>query len=211
MDWNAMQSIENSNDRFCLHCQKEVKDISELSAAEIQTSLNKSDLCIRATTEQVNIPFAPVKKFGRVGLLIFGLFTAYPSSAQVFSDDSGYSIEQTELKSDTVLLKGIVKGERKLKIRPLRIKQTIGYKKLQNVTISVLSEEGLLIVGAYPDKDGRFEIPVDRRLLGEVFSIVVDDKGDTYYNTIETDNIETKDTNFKFFLREREYIMGRML
>jgi len=211
IDWNTMQSIEDSNDRFCQHCKKEVKDISNLSEAEIRNSLSKGDLCVRATTEQVNVPLRSIRKLGKVGVLLFGLFTGHQSSAQIFPDKPVYSFEQTELKSDTVLLKGIIKGERKLRIRQLRMERIVGYKQLQNVTISVLSEEGLLIVGAYPDKNGKFEIPVDRRLLGEYFTIIIDNKGDEDYATARVSKLEAKNTNFEFFLTERVFVIGRLL
>ncbi|MEN0051047.1 MAG: hypothetical protein AAF806_28540 [Bacteroidota bacterium] len=211
MNWKAMRSIKDSNERFCLHCKKEVRDISKLSEAEILDTLSEDDLCIRATTRQVNVPFQAIKRFGKLGVLLFGLFAGHHSSAQMFLEKPDYTFEQSEIKSDTILLKGIVKGEKKLRIRPLRMERTTGYKRLQNVTISIFSEEGFLIAGAYPYQNGKFEITVDRKLLGENFTIRVDDKSDKDYYMIEVNDLEPKDTSFEFFMKERMYVMGRFL
>ena len=207
IDWNSMAEGIHSGERFCRICSKNVFDISSMNDKEIEELYFQEggNLCAKSLSYQLENkdkkknPFKVLWRKGKFAGLIFlaSLVSQELLAQQKKQEPDSYHIVQEALNSDTITIKGVIKGER-----------TIGWKKLKNASINIWSEENINLGNFQTGQNGKFEFTINRKIVGDNFSISISALN---FKRIKVENLETKDTKIEVFLEERTTVitMGR--
>jgi len=193
--WTEMTPLENSDNRFCHFCSKEIFDITNKTKSEID-NLKKSNnnLCVKATIQQIGNsshhlrPYKGLKKIGIISLLLIG----NSFNNNIFSQNQNqksYKIEWSQTDSDEIIIKGKTKQKKK-----------IGIKTPIQTTIKIYNQEGLQIKQIETDKKGKFKINIPKKILGETYSIISEARG---FKSVKISKIKIEDASFKIIM-ERE-------
>lgn len=199
ISWDAMDLKDDSTQRFCRVCEKTVFDITAKSNDEVDELYfsNGGNICVSARMSQLNQELPKRRNFRRLlqkgkvaGLIVASSLFVQDLIAQQgqFLADSFKIISQETSNSDCILLEGVIRGERK-----------IGSRKVKNAILSFYTKEHLKIEQTLTDKKGRFQIEIDKKILGNVFFISVSAEGYEYFKTSE---LALKDMNIEILLEE---------
>ena len=163
-DWDSMDAtIECGTVKFCQVCQKNVTDVSDMSLKAVKKLATESngEICIKISKPPIYRYWSKIlAKSAAIGFIFLGTFGGQDLLAQKNRTDEPYQITQVATKLSTIIISGTVKGER-----------TLGWKKLEKVSITLFSEEGLKIGEYETDSKGNFLIKVEKNLLGNHFDI----------------------------------------
>lgn len=203
IEWNLMIEGNQADRRFCRICSKHVFDISSMNDNEIEKLYFQEgrNICVKSLSYQLDNqkkkknPFKALWRKGKfVGLILLASLVSQELSAQQKKKEpDSYHIFQEALNSDTITVKGVIKGER-----------FIGWKKLKNAAINIWSEENVNLGNFQTGKDGKFEFRIDRKIVGDCFSISISALD---YRRIKVENLEPKDTKIEVFLEEQETVI----
>jgi len=203
IEWESMTKGKQLDRRFCEICAKSVFDISNKSDKEIEKLFNdeEKNICVKSLSFQLTNqqkkknPFKVIWRKGKfVGLILIASLVSQDLSAQQKKKQpNSYHIVQNIPNSDTITIRGIIKGER-----------FIGWKKLKNVSINIWSKENINLGFFHTERNGKFEFSINKKLVGENFSISISAWD---YKRITIENLESKDTKIEVFLEEQKTII----
>ena len=202
--WNDMQETFSSNEKFCQNCNEKVFDIRTKSKSEIQNwyKENNENVCVLANTNQLTQELEKKKsifdlrKIGIASVLIGSSLFNPNMYAQESEKANSFTVEQTELKSENIIIEGIVK-----------IKAFIGWKKIDEFKVNIYSNE-VFVTDLLIDKKGKFKLELNKELFSENLSISIHAEG---YKSIRIDEIEVKDTMLRVYLDKKDFrvLVGR--
>ena len=198
--WNDLRKTFSSNEKFCQNCNEKVFDIRTKSKSEIEiwSKKNNKNVCVLANTSQLTQEFGKKKsifdlrKIGIASVLI-GSSLLHPNLyAQEPEKANSFTIEQTDLKSENIIIEGVVK-----------IKALIGWKKLDEYKINIYSNE-VFVTDLLIDRKGKFKLELNKKVFSEKMSISIHS---LKYKSIRIDEIEVKDTMLKIYLDKKDIIV----
>ena len=202
--WNDMQKTFFSNEKICQNCNEKVFDIRTKSKSQIESWYKEKNdnVCVLANTNQLNQEYGKkksvldLKKIGIASVLIGSSLLNPNLSAQESKKTDSYTIEQTEIKSENITIEGIVK-----------VKALIGWKKLDEYSINIYSNNTLLKESLIDEK-GKFKIELNKKLMSDKMTISIHA---VKYKSIRIEEIEVKDTMIQVFLEKKgpRVIVGR--
>lgn len=187
-----MEGNNSSNVKKCQNCQARVYDVRNKSNAEIKEIYNSNheNICVLANVSQLSgykkRGFSSnFKRLGIVTAFISGSFLQPSMCAQENKKSDTFILEQKNVESDVITIEGIVK-----------VKGLIGWKKLDEYSINVFSND-VLVSEILVDKKGKFKLDLNKKILSEKMAISIHAQG---YKSISIKDIETKNTMFRVFL-----------
>lgn len=207
VEWESMKTTNELDTRNCTVCSKFVFDVTTKNDREIEELLKQNDnnICVKSLSYQLSENQSkknPIKYLWRKGkfiglILVASLISQDLAAQQRKKQPDSYHIVQESLKTDTITIKGIVKGEKWL-----------GWKKVNNATINLWSEENINLGNIQTEKNGKFEFRLDKKLIGNNFSISISAWD---FKTIKVEQLKSKDTEIKVYLKEEEtiFVTGR--
>lgn len=207
IEWKSMTKGKQLDRRFCKICARSVFDISSKNDKEIEKLFNEegTNICVKSLSSQLtnqpnrNNPFKVVwRRVKFVGLiLIASLISQDLSAQQKKKEPDSYHIVQNLSNSDTIIIKGIIKGER-----------FIGWKKVVDASVKIWSEESINLGNFQTERNGKFEFSIDKKLVGDNFSISILAWD---YKSIKIENLDAQDTELEVYLEEQEtsVLLGR--
>ncbi len=190
ISWESMSLSSNENKRFCGVCNKNVHDITQLNTQEINSlvQLHNNDLCVKAYRHQLpptNNSFINkiIKKAKVVGVVVLLSLFSQGLIAQDKIKKKEYKYKQTETIGKKVTIQGVTVLKGKLR-----------NKKIEGFLVEVFTKDGLKVSTIETDEKGRFSLEIDKDILGDSYSIQVNN---FEFNSINVKSVKTMDTQFK--------------
>ncbi len=205
--WESMEITNDCDRKICKVCNRSVFDVTAKNDKEIEEllKLKNHDICVKSYSYQLSESQTKKSlirelwrksKFAGI-ILIASLISQDLAAQQKKKEPDSYHIIQEVVNSDTIIIRGIIKGEK-----------WIGWKKLKNATINLWSEENINLGNIQTERNGRFEFKIERKIIGDNFSISISALD---YKRIKIENIKPKETDITIYLEEKKttFVTGR--
>ena len=200
VSWDSMKKTEDITQRFCTSCDKIVHNITQLQPAEIRDLYNKKhgNLCVKALNTQVKNSNAIQQKWKKriknikvVSTIVLAGMIGNAATAQnqhIFKFPNTYKVEQEDNHEKIITIKGKIKVEKFLY-----------WVKARSISATLYTQDGLQISEIVTVRNNKFEITIDKAVLGEKFTIEFQANDAV---TFKINDIEAKNSNFIIYMEE---------